>query len=292
MFAALVLAVSYTGILVVPDLTTHSLHDLIEPEHDGDWRGIFQHKNEAGAVSVIFLFVGLFVARSGERGFGVALMTLSGLFLIFTRAKSPIALLPLVMVQSWLYPRLRGSVTRAAVLLGPVSIIGLIALGPVVWPPLKWLSAAVVSDPTFTGRTDIWDFAFENVVHRPLTGFGVGAFWGTPAVVYGGANASGWTNLAGDAHNGYVNATVELGFPGLILTVWWSIIAPFAALRRFEAPLNSEPVVMFCVQIWLFAIQLAMFEGIFYEPEPGGMFFLLLVAVMIFRSLTLFRLRT
>ncbi len=290
LFASLVLVVSWLGVLVVPELTTHSLYDLVEPEHDGSWRGIFEHKNSAGAASVIFLFAGWFLVRSGERSFGLALMLLSSLFLIFSRAKSPMSLLPLVLLQSWLYPRLRGSLPRAVLLLGPVAVIGLVTLGPVILPSLTSLTAAIVPDPTFTGRTAIWSFAFENVARRPITGFGLGAFWGTSAVVYGGGDSSGWTNLAGDAHNGYVNAAVELGIPGLILTLCWLVLAPFAALLRLATPLSSEPIFVFCLQVWLFGIQHAMFEGVFYEPS--GMFFPLLIAVMTLRSLTLFRLRS
>ena len=36
-----------------------------------------------------------------------------------------------------------------------------------------------MSDPTFTGRTDIWKFVVTQIMQRPITGYGFATFWGT-----------------------------------------------------------------------------------------------------------------
>ena len=58
--AALVLVLSYLGILLVPHLTIHQANDLVEPELAGDWRGIYGHKNAAASLAAVLVYVGWF----------------------------------------------------------------------------------------------------------------------------------------------------------------------------------------------------------------------------------------
>ncbi len=273
LFACLVLAISYASLVLVPDLAIHNVHDVSEPEHDGNWRGLFPHKNKAGAAMVVFIFIGWFALRSGERVLGFLTVALATVFLGFTMAKSPIGLLPLVLLQTWVYGRLRSAWLRGALVFGPPVFLCLITVGPVVWPPVGELTRALVSDPTFTGRTDIWSFALDHVAQRPLTGHGLGAFWGTSQVVFGGQNASGWTNLAGDAHNGPVNLAVELGLPGLAIAIWFFAVTPFLDLQRALGGERPGPAAVFFLQVWLFTIELSMFEGVYFEPNDLFWFF-------------------
>ncbi len=59
-----IVLVCYIGVVAVPGLAVHQVQDLTEPSLAGTWRGMYAHKNEAGAMMALFVFVGLFVAAT------------------------------------------------------------------------------------------------------------------------------------------------------------------------------------------------------------------------------------
>ncbi len=121
-------------------------------------------------------------------------------------------------------------------LLGPLALLLVATVGSVLAPAIGAVIAGLASDPTYTGRTEIWAFALDNIAKRPVTGFGYGAFW--ESVFYGGGgDATTWVNRATDSHNGYLNTALETGLPALALTVWWLVLVP---LRDLEAHLGSR----------------------------------------------------
>jgi O-antigen ligase len=93
------------------------------------------------------------------------------------------------------------------------------------------VSYMLYGDSTFTGRTIIWDFAEFEIARRPLLGWGYQSFWlvgpDAPSVV----EAPGWVKMMPNAHNGYYDMTLELGYVGYALLVTF-IIATFHAVGR------------------------------------------------------------
>lgn len=61
--AGVTVALSWGGAVVAPDLAIHQLTDVGEANLAGAWRGVYSHKNGAGAMMVVFVFVGLYVDR-------------------------------------------------------------------------------------------------------------------------------------------------------------------------------------------------------------------------------------
>ena len=277
--AALVLVLaSYVSLLVVPDLAIHSLYDVREPEHDGSWRGLFPHKNEAAAVMSIFLFLGLLAAKVVGPRMGYSLAILSAIFLVFTRSKAPIGMIPLVFIQSWLCQAWVGRWKRAAVLVGPLAVMLLLSVGTVYLPIAKTIAAQIMPDPSFTGRTQIWEFSRDAIARKPITGAGYGAFWGTETTFYGMPDVATWVNTVGDAHDGYMNTAVEIGIPGLILTLWWLVLEPLRDLQRCKDGPALDPINLFFLRWWAFGLLSSVLEGVFYHPTNGG-FFIIVVAV-------------
>jgi exopolysaccharide production protein ExoQ len=78
------------------------------------------------------------------------------------------------------------------------------------------LGESVFHDPTFTGRTFIWDFVGSQIDIRPLLGWGYMSFWLTgpdgPAMVQGAGR--GWVRNMPHSHNGYVDIVLQLGYVG------------------------------------------------------------------------------
>ncbi|MCJ2035713.1 O-antigen ligase family protein [Methylobacterium sp. J-068] len=275
----LVLVLCYLGLVLVPERAMHTALDLIEPEHAGSWRGVYAHKNGAGAAMGLYVIVGLFWAAMGRRVPGTLVVVLAAVFLVFTNAKTSLAMTPAVLGLSWACTLSGSRNWRRLVLLGPLALLLVATVGSVMVPAIGAAVASLTSDPTYTGRTEIWTFALENIAKKPITGFGYGAFW--ESVFYGGgADATTWVNRATDAHDGYLNTALENGLPGLAFTVWWLVLAPLSDLqaRRRERG-QLDPLAMLFLRIWLFGLMVAVFESVFYQAT-NTLFFLLCVAVL------------
>jgi exopolysaccharide production protein ExoQ len=93
------------------------------------------------------------------------------------------------------------------------------------------LSYMLYGDSTLTGRTIIWDFASYEIARRPLFGWGYQSFWlvgpDAPSIV----DAPGWIKEMPNAHNGYYDTTLEMGYVGYSLLVIF-IIATLHAIGR------------------------------------------------------------
>lgn len=286
--AIVVLAACYFGVAFIPKLAIHQAGDVAEPGLAGDWRGFFTHKNGAGAGMALLVFIGIFVYRACNQLAGIFIAVLAGIFLYFTHAKSPLNLLPVVLLLSYFVPRLRSPLLALALVLGVPILINLMTVGSVMFEPIGELNSRLLADPTFTGRDEIWSFALDNLAKRPLFGFGFEAFWGMPDLVNAWNYHESWGYRASDAHNGYLNLAVTTGLIGLALSLWWIIAQPFADHRRAQALGANRALTTLFLQIWIFALCLSGFES---ELFRGGseLWFLMVASIIGIRFLTVAR---
>lgn len=273
--ALAIVAVSCLGLVLAPELSMHTALDVREPEHAGNWRGLYDHKNGAGSIMATFVFVGLFCRRAGYPILGTTLALTSAVFLAFTFAKSASVLMPSVLMLSWLCTLSAVWWWRAALVVAPLTLLLAGTVGTVLVPSIEAAVAAVLKDASFTGRTEIWQFALDNIVKRPLTGYGYGAFW--ESVFYGGGGeGESWVNSIRSAHNGYLSVALDIGVPGLALTVWWYVLAPLRDLQSHAGGREIDPLAMLFLRIWLFVLLLTVFETNLYVPTNGLSFFIAL----------------
>src|SRR5208282_1483499 len=174
-----------------------SLHEILCP----GWRRVLGIIGVAMSISLIF-------SSDSKTALGLALICpfLSGLTLI-TRKVTRIS--PAIIILS---------ITLCYVVLSIVFHYN-----------LNWLSYKLYGDPTFTGRTVIWDFVRNEIGRRPLLGWGYESFWlvpGSPAVY-----APGWVKGMPNGHNGYYDTMLNLGYVGLALLVVF-IIATLHGIGR------------------------------------------------------------
>ena len=289
--ALTLLAVCYLGLVVAPEVSIHQLGDFLEPSLAGNWRGSFGHKNVAGAVMAMLLFVGTGVFRSGARSAGLAIVLLAGLFLIGSEDKSALALGLLVFAVTGLFTVVRSLPGRALLAFGPVVLLNLFTVGTVVHPGLAAIVQALPVDATFTGRTAIWQFAVESFAARPIAGHGFVAFWSTHATREVASTGGSWAGLAAHSHNGYLDSALTLGLVGLGLTVLVLVVTPLRNYQRAcEAGSGSDPLATMFLQIWLFGVLLSVMESFFYDrADPIWATFL--VAVFALHYLARFRTR-
>ncbi len=273
-------ALSWAGVIALPELAVHTDDDPVEPEHAGSWRGHFTHKNIAGAIMSVFAMIGIYAFRGGWRLTGAGLTLAAVLFLYFTKSKTSFMLFPLAVCVGFVAEWLRSPVLRAGLLLTPIAALNLLTLGSALSPAIREFNTAVLKDPGFTGRFDIWRFGFEKLAERPWTGFGFESFWKSEAIIRmeSKLELSWQVQSIVHGHNGYLDVALGLGLPGLALTIWVFIIKPVLDYSACRADRESRLLATCLLMIWFF-ISLCMCLEVFYFRRSDPIWFALVLAV-------------
>jgi O-antigen ligase len=275
---ATVLVLSYLGALLVPELTIHQLTDLSETDIAGDWRGIYAHKNIAAAMMAVFVYIGWFVARTGRPGTGILLSGAAFVFLVLTGGKNALGMVFVAGIIAFLVVRARSLWTKALVAFGPLALISFLTVGSVVSETARSLLAALPVDVTFTGRTEIWNFALDAIGAHPWKGHGFEAFWYSDAVRFGAEDSTRWMVDVSTSHNSYVDLVLTIGLPGLMFVVLAFLVAPLRDFhRRLDTRANQELARLF-LTLWLFSLYFGIFEA-FFLSRASPMWLVLALAV-------------
>lgn len=228
---------------------------------DPPYSGYFSGKNYLGEFAGVALLLALHeLFYSGFRralGMIIVLVAIALLFLSDSKTSFGLAIFaPLLAGITLIIGRTTG-LSPAIILL---SIpIGYEVLSHVI-PSFNYnrLSYMLYGDPTFTGRTLIWDFADPQIWRRPLQGWGYQSFWlagpDSPSL----QDARGWVRSMPNAHNGYVDTKLELGYIGLAFLVTF-ITATLHAIGRVA---NRDPARAWAVlSLALFVIAYNFLES-------------------------------
>jgi O-antigen ligase len=208
----------------------------------------------------VLIFFGIYIFRTFSRALGSLIVVPAAMFLFFTESKSPIMLLPLTLLFSLVVVKLRSPTLKFITAVSVPLVICVLTIGSVASDAIYAVVEKMMSDPTFTGRNDIWEFALDHIAQRPFVGFGYQAFWGTSELVNSWIWTESWGYRASDAHNGYLNIAVTTGLVGLALALGWVFVQPFIDHVRTPKPADPALNMMF-VQIWLFGLYLSGFES-------------------------------
>ncbi len=279
----IVLAACYLGVLLAPTLTIHQTSDLAEPELAGDWRGVFSHKNEASVAMVLFVFIGMFVARVRGLVLGGLIVVSALVFLILTQSKTAIAMLPITSIVVALINRIRTPAIGIGFGLLVIGAFLVLSIGSLFSEQVRDLLDLILPDASFTGRTDIWQFALDHIAQRPITGYGFAAFWGTHEVVYGMSGATIWANAVAHAHNAYLNLALTVGIPGSLLVTAWLVVLPLIDFYRGPSDPAASPLKLLFLRTCMYAACASCFESLLLQE--GGLFLFTAAFGMRFLSL-------
>ena len=284
------LAVCYLGVMMAPGLSIHQATDVAEYHLAGDWRGVFDHKNTASAVMAMLVFVGIYLMRSGAVLVGPLVTALAVVFLFFTRGKSATALVVFVLVLVELVAAARTFRARAMLCYAPLIVLNLMSIGTVVNPTLSAISRSLPFDTSFTGRDEVWKFAFASIAQRPVFGWGYFAFWGSDFVrdADPGESINEWVVIASHSHNGYLDSALTLGIPGLLFMMAILLVAPLRDYHLAEARGEATPLGRMFLRIWLLGIYLASLESFFLD-RADPVWFTFLVSVIGLHYMSRFR---
>ncbi|MGB0696978.1 MAG: O-antigen ligase family protein [Rhodospirillaceae bacterium] len=212
-----VLFINLVSVFAVPHLAVEELGA----------RGMHPQKNTAGAVAMLG-FVALVIAGTGVRRLGWFLALLGALavvlmFMVLTKSKTSLGLsgIFLAFILPVAIGLARGRLVSLILLMFAFLVLGfaLLFIGALGWGWPQILEAAF-GDETFTGRTDIWEFAFLHIWQRPFLGTGYGAFWDVGAENDPLRFANSWLRdvelgVINQTHNGYVDLWLQAGLPAL-----------------------------------------------------------------------------
>jgi O-antigen ligase len=180
--------------------------------------GYFPDKNSLGECAAIGLLLSLHevLHRGWRRMLGIIGVVIATYLVIASNSKTALGLAfisPFLALLVLTVRRITG-ISPALILLSiPLCYI---VLSNVSHYNVNSLSNKLYGDPTFTGRTIIWDFVQHEIDRRPLLGWGYQSFWlvpGSPAF----GEAPGWVKMMPNSHNGYYDTTLEVGYVGLFL---------------------------------------------------------------------------
>ncbi|MGY4629419.1 O-antigen ligase family protein [Bradyrhizobium sp. USDA 4486] len=277
--AALVLLVlCYLGVVLAPQYSIHTALDLTEPQLAGDWRGSFGHKNVASPVMTILVYVGIYLTAVGSFVMGPAVAALAGIFLIFTGGKtSSVLCLAIYGLASLVYVT-RSLWLKRIICFVPLIVMNFLTVGSVLSPALGAMTRQLPLDPTFTGRSDIWEFALAAVAEKPVIGHGYAAFW-DDVTERQTAQGAEWATSAAHSHNSYLDLAVTIGLPGLLLVILVFVLAPLGNFQSAQAYNRSGALAKLFLTMWLFGLYYGTTETFLLERQnPIWFMFALAVA--------------
>jgi O-antigen ligase len=231
-------------------VTVLSLLVVIIPSYSfngPDFQGIFRHKNRlSGAMAMtILLFANHYLFGRDFRKFALPMIVLAFIALILSAGKGSLVNLFACCTLLPLYYAVIQKNNRNRVFRFIIWLYSCVFLGLLFLLCAEQVADLMGKDLTLTGRTDLWAYLMQRVMERPLLGFGLGGFWTDPNEGLGVYFANRWFTSAinpggGNAHNGYIQILLELGFVGAVLVSLSCISLLFKSVkmliltRRFE----------------------------------------------------------
>jgi O-antigen ligase len=274
--------------MLVPHLAVHQFADLGEPDLAGKWRGVFPHKNDASAVFSMLVFIGIYIARAGYGHAGSAIAIASAVFVLFSGGKSSTLICVFTVLLSLALYKTRSKLLWLLLIATPLLVLNLFGLGSVAFPEIGSFVASLPVDATFTGRTDVWRFALAHVPDHLAFGHGFSAFWNTASLRFGVEDNTIWAGNASHAHNGYLDAVLAMGLPGLAVTLFAFVLAPARDVYHARRRNADAALTLMSMQIWLFGIYLASLESFFFD-RSNAIWITFLLAIFAIRYLASFR---
>jgi exopolysaccharide production protein ExoQ len=237
-----------TAVLSLACVVLAPRYGISEWPHEGDWRGIFGHKNGLGACMALSVLVEwhLPAKTSAAKSLKIATLLLSSVLLFFSNSiTAMIALVgALALIEVYRIARQRLRIPMFAIvsaaLFAIVSGLLLLTAGSEI------VTGALGRTSNLTGRTEIWRWVFSYAMERPILGFGFSGFWGGAAP----------ESLALDrrlgfhvmySHNGYLDIFLTLGGVGILLVLaflWIGMRRAFYCSERKESSVDFWPLAL------------------------------------------------
>jgi len=130
------------------------------------------------------------------------------------------------------------------------------------------VSASLGRESTLTGRTEIWEGLLPDVMQQPILGSGFGSFW---------TEANREKHDIGEAHNGYLDVLLDLGFIGVLLVSMFLLSSCRKAQREMRSDFDWG-------SLWICFLLMALIHNI--TETSFNSFTVHLTAVLLFMAIS------
>jgi exopolysaccharide production protein ExoQ len=275
--------------LVRPDLAISGAN-LAAGDPGGHWRGLTVHKNALGSVSsfAVILWFHALLYRDAK-WWAIAVGIVSSLLCLYLSGSSTSQLATLMVMVFLLFgkltpPSMRRHVTPVVITVFLVTIgcyvLAVMKLVPGLDALISSATSAVGKDVTFAGRTPIWDLVKANIALHPLMGTGYGAFWVGPFDT--SPSYEFYKRLyfyPGEAHNGYLDIVLDLGYVGLVLLGAF-IVRYFVLSIRLMKTDRSQGLLYLALIFYFLLVNLTESSWLTTGPNPNWIMVALAVFAM------------
>jgi exopolysaccharide production protein ExoQ len=214
--------------------------------------GYFAGKNYLGQFAAIAFLLSFAEMRcpGWRRAAGVVVAAVAMLLLVLSNSKTALGLVLLVPLLAYLTLLIRRKTrVSAAIILLSIPFCYMV-FAFVSGIHVNRLSYMLYGDSTFTGRTIIWDFVSTEIARRPVAGWGYQSFWlvgpDAPSIL----RAPGWVKTMPNAHNGYLDTMVELGYVGFALLLTF-IVATIHAIGQVAQKYPARANVLLSIALFI-----------------------------------------
>jgi O-antigen ligase len=270
-----ILVVNWLSIPVIP-AAKHFANE-VDTALIGNWRGLYGHKNIAGAVCAITAMIFLFGRHGRGNWIGILVALAATAFLVLARSKSSLGFLPVAIAAGMTY-RISWKDSLSRAILSLVTLLMLLGIGLATIFYSDEIGR-LLSDPReFTGRSAIWAAEMAYIADHPLLGAGFGTFADTGGLspLHGYVNDN-WVETVSHGHNGYLQMLVTIGGIGFALAMAGLVLSP---LRRFWR-LAHDDFKPLLFAIFIFTLLHNMMESDFLEADGVSWTAMLLVIAML-----------
>jgi O-antigen ligase len=204
---AIAAALSVALIFLVPDI------GRMQILYEGAWRGFFVHKNGLGfgmAWGMISVATVIGYSHGIRRACWIAAFVLMFVLLIGSQGATAVfaGLILALLASILLWSRAVRS-TRPLFLITLLASVAILA-AEILGFGIDDVLALTGRDATLTGRTDIWQIVLDAIADRPILGYGYQAYFASHTI-------GAWD--PGHAHNGLLQAALDLGLIGVVLVI-------------------------------------------------------------------------
>jgi exopolysaccharide production protein ExoQ len=243
----------------------------VSAEGDGQFNffGIYGNKQMTGRILAfslitLLMYFRLYASRRWLTGLGI----LGALFLLILSRSSTHTISAFIAIFAFpLYQIIKQkSKLRAILLFSILLIVALLAC--VVFANWEYIVVSLGKGITFNGRTPIWELVIEQLMKRPLLGYGYSGFWGSDAGWWVFSKipwAVGENPLeivdakSFTAHNAVLDLALQLGFLGVSLLLFNLFLVICRSISLMDRTHSLE-------SFWMFQILLFQTIGSLFEP--------------------------
>jgi O-antigen ligase len=248
---------------------------------NGEWKGIFQHKNVLGLSAAMLIYTGLLLLK---KYWLVVLPILVLAITAIVRARSAtslvalcavIAVIPIILI---LRLRLHSLAAAGSFLIaGAVLAAGWMLVGDISL--VEELLSALGRDNTLTGRSDLWDFGWQAFLTHPILGLGYKAYWVSDATSVAYLKYFVRQDLW-FFHNNWLEVAVGTGLVGLVLFILGlvQVIVLVIGANRRTPGIPAAWSLMFLVHVLILC---AVENPLFYNHSLQQILFSAIAAAVI-----------